>query len=116
MAPPSKLAIATSSVRRLIKEEQSYHKELEQHAARIQKLEADKDDENAPYMVKQERQAMEETKTVLPTVRARISKALTNLEEQLELNRRDGGEEETEEVTKAKEALADGLKAVRESA
>lgn len=54
MAPPSKLAIATSSVRRLIKEEQSYHKELEQQAARIQKLEADKDDENAPYILKQE--------------------------------------------------------------
>lgn len=54
MAPPTKLAIVTSSVRRLVKEEQSYHKELKQQAARIQKLEADKSDENAEYILKQE--------------------------------------------------------------
>jgi tubulin-specific chaperone A len=54
MAPPSKLAVATSSVRRLVKEEASYHKELEQQEARIKKLEADMSDENAEYQLKQE--------------------------------------------------------------
>lgn len=54
MAPPSKLAVATSSVQRLVKEEASYHKEQEQQEARIKKYENDKTDENAEYMLKQE--------------------------------------------------------------
>lgn len=54
MAPPSKLAVATSAVQRLVKEEASYHKEQEQQEARIQKLQQDSSDENAEYMLKQE--------------------------------------------------------------
>jgi tubulin-specific chaperone A len=54
MPPPSKLAIAASSVKRLIKEEASYHKEATQQEARIKKLEAGSDDENAEYKLKQE--------------------------------------------------------------
>lgn len=55
MAPPSQLAIATSSVQRLVKEEASYHKELAQQEARLEKLLASKDeDENAEYQLKQE--------------------------------------------------------------
>jgi tubulin-specific chaperone A len=54
MPAPSKLAIATSSLQRLVKEEASYHKELAGHETRIAKLEADKSDENADYMLKQE--------------------------------------------------------------
>lgn len=51
MPPPSQLAIATSVVTRLVKEEASYHKELEQQKARIAKLEANNGDE---YELKQE--------------------------------------------------------------
>lgn len=55
MAPPSQLAIATSAVNRLVKEEASYHKELEQQQARIEKLkQAGSDDENAEWNLKQE--------------------------------------------------------------
>jgi tubulin-specific chaperone A len=54
MAPPSKLGVSTSALQRLIKEEASYHKELEQQEKRIQKLQANPDDENAEYMLKQE--------------------------------------------------------------
>lgn len=54
MAPPSKLAVATSVVRRLVKEEASYHKELEQQEARIAKLQSNMEDENAEYTLKQE--------------------------------------------------------------
>lgn len=54
MAPPSKLAVATSSVVRLVKEEASYHKELEQQEARIKKLESNSGEENAEYQLKQE--------------------------------------------------------------
>jgi tubulin-specific chaperone A len=54
MAPPSKLAIATSSVKRLVKEEASYHKELAQQEARIKKLEEGSEDDNAEFQLKQE--------------------------------------------------------------
>jgi hypothetical protein len=54
MPPPSKLTVATSSLTRLVKEEASYHKEMEQQQARIKKLEAGSDEENAEFMLRQE--------------------------------------------------------------
>jgi hypothetical protein len=55
MAPPSQLSIVTSSVQRLVKEEASYYKELQQQEARLEKALAAKDeDENAEYQLKQE--------------------------------------------------------------
>lgn len=40
MPPPTPLTIATSSLQRLVKEEASYHRELEQQEESIRKLEA----------------------------------------------------------------------------
>jgi tubulin-specific chaperone A len=54
MAPPSQLAVATSAVNRLVKEESSYHKELEQQHARVQKLQGEEGDENAEFTMRQE--------------------------------------------------------------
>ena len=54
MAPPTPLAIATSSLQRLVKEEASYHKELEQQEARLKKVQSEPDDENADFLVKQQ--------------------------------------------------------------
>lgn len=54
MAPPSKLAVATGSVTRLVKEEASYHKELVQQEERIKKLEASEGDHNKEYTLRQE--------------------------------------------------------------
>jgi tubulin-specific chaperone A len=54
MPAPSKLAIATSSVQRLVKEEGSYRKEQIQQEERIEKLQGDSSDENAEYLLKQE--------------------------------------------------------------
>jgi tubulin-specific chaperone A len=59
MPPPSQLAIATSSVNRLLKEEASYHKEVEQEEAKIKALKEKIDsgvnkDENASYMLRQQ--------------------------------------------------------------
>lgn len=60
MPPPSPLAIATASVRRLLKEEASYHKELADQQAKIKQLEDRArnapagGDENDEYMLKQE--------------------------------------------------------------
>ncbi len=54
MPPPSRLAIATSSVTRLVKEEASYHKELVQQEQRFARLQNDTEDENAEYKIRQE--------------------------------------------------------------
>jgi tubulin-specific chaperone A len=54
MAPPSKLAIATGVVLRLVKEEASYHNEITQQEARIKKAETSEGDENAEYTLRQE--------------------------------------------------------------
>lgn len=65
MPPPSQLAIATSSLNRLVKEERSYHAEHEQQRARIAKLESTQasgdGDENAEFVLAQE--------VLLPTAR-----------------------------------------------
>lgn len=59
MPPPSPLAIATSSVRRLLKEEASYHKELEDEEVKVKDLEEKiqngeaGDDENNDYLLRQ---------------------------------------------------------------
>ena len=54
MAPPSKLAIATGVVLRLVKEEASYHKEITQQEERIKKAESSEGDQNAEYTLRQE--------------------------------------------------------------
>lgn len=97
MGAPSKLAIATSSVNRLVKEEASYHKEVEQQEARIAKLEQNNGDE---YELKQEvrllnaiidiarlkllqKRALEETHKVFPSLHHRIKDAVAKLEQQM---------------------------------
>ena len=105
MAPPSQLSIATSSLVRLVKEESSYHKELQGQLARIEHL--DKTDENAEYILKQEvrqrvtsriykfkyfnltsqwllqKKGIEETKAMFPELRDRIKAAMERLDLQL---------------------------------
>lgn len=57
MPPTAPLAIATSSVLRLVKEEASYHKELEEQTKRVAKLESetgDDEDGNREFLIKQE--------------------------------------------------------------
>ncbi|RMZ81447.1 hypothetical protein DV738_g2175, partial [Chaetothyriales sp. CBS 135597] len=82
---PSQVTIATSALQRLVKEEASYHKELDQQKARIAKLEHGETDdrENLQYQIKQE-----------------IVNALDKLETVL-----DQGETNEEERLKATEAL-----------
>ncbi|KAF2773628.1 putative tubulin-specific chaperone Rbl2 [Teratosphaeria nubilosa] len=114
MAPPSQLAIATSSLNRLVKEEASYHKEAEQQQARIAKLEqGDQSDENAEFTLKQERKALEETKAIFPQLKQNIQDALSKLEAQLEQAK--GPDSSPEDINKAKEAIASAMTAVRET-
>lgn len=60
MPPPSPLVIATGAVNRLLKEEASYHKELEEQEAQLkaqeEKVKSGQEDEdgNATYILKQQ--------------------------------------------------------------
>ncbi|KAL1609531.1 tubulin folding cofactor A [Nothophoma quercina] len=112
MAPPSKLAVATGSVTRLVKEEASYHKELVQQEERIKKLEASEGDENKEYTLRQEKQALRETQNVFPAIRQRIEQAVEKLEAELDNAKEAGGD--TEEIKKAEDAVAAGKKTIAE--
>ncbi|GAQ06876.1 tubulin-specific chaperone A [Aspergillus lentulus] len=118
MAPRSQLEIATSSVERLVKEEASYHRELQQQTERIQKLESQEagDDENRDYMLKQERLALEETKKVLPSLKQKIDEAVAKLESLLAEEGKKGPESNVEQITAGKEAIAKAKTAKREIA
>ena len=80
MAPPTPLAIATSSVNRLLKEEASYHKEVEQEEASIkalkEKIESGQGDEdgNGTYMLKQQ-----VGRAILPPPRTIINDGVSSL-------------------------------------
>ncbi|CAJ2501203.1 Uu.00g040560.m01.CDS01 [Anthostomella pinea] len=121
MPAPSPLAIATQSVQRLVKEQKYYEKELASQTERVQKLEADQEqkskaqtngnsttttttaDGNAEYVIKQEKQAMEETKAVFAPLKTRIEEAVQRLEEQIATAEENAP---TDEMTKANEALS----------
>ncbi|KAK4548772.1 hypothetical protein LTR36_008545 [Oleoguttula mirabilis] len=114
MPAPSKLSIATSTLNRLVKEEASYHKELEHQQASIAKLEQGGGDENAEYVLRQERKAVEETKAIFPQLKQKIQDSLAKLEQQLEQDKGPGDQSTPEQITKAKEAVAAALTAIRE--
>ncbi|KAJ5498508.1 hypothetical protein LT330_004277 [Penicillium expansum] len=115
MAPRSQLEITTSSVTRLVKEEASYHKELQQQSERIKKLEADTtDDENREYTLKQEHMALEETRKVLPTLKEKIVQTVANLGALIIEEGKKGSESNVEHITAAKEAIAQAKIAQRE--
>ncbi|KAM5355846.1 hypothetical protein ACJ41O_002492 [Fusarium nematophilum] len=118
MPPPSHLAIATSSVNRLLKEEASYHKELEQQEAEVKALQEkiDKgegdDDGNGNFILKQQVGLFElgislishNGGTVFEPLRKRIASAVEKLEEQIAVREQVGAPEA--ELQQAKETLA----------
>ncbi|EAW06321.1 putative tubulin-specific chaperone Rbl2 [Aspergillus clavatus NRRL 1] len=117
MPPPTHFEVAISSVERLVKEEQSYHREIQQQTDKIKKLETEKsEDENREYLLKQERLALEETKKVLPTLKHKIDEAVAKLEKALEEEGKRGSESNVKHITAAKEAIAKAKTAKREIA
>ncbi|KAI9171410.1 hypothetical protein HJFPF1_00893 [Paramyrothecium foliicola] len=111
MPPPSQLAIATSSVRRLMREENSYRKELVDQEKKVKLLEEkikngeSDEDGNGEFMLRQHKTAVEETKAVFGPLGKRIDDAVAKLEEQLAAQ--DKGAAKEEEVEQAKAALAE---------
>jgi len=105
MAPPSKLTVKIQALQRLIKEEASYHKEQGKQEERIKKLEADKSDENAEYLLRQERAGLDETIRLFPHMREKIKVAVTELKAQLESGKADGSAKE-DEIKLAEDTIA----------
>ncbi|KAM0510886.1 hypothetical protein ACHAPE_010438 [Trichoderma viride] len=110
MPPPSPLVIATGAVNRLLKEEASYHKELEEQEAQLkaqeEKVKSGQEDEegNATFILKQHQMVVEQTKAVFKPLRDRIRAAVEKLEDVVEKN-----ETATpEELANAKAALEKG--------
>lgn len=104
MKPPSKLAIHSSSLQRLMKEEASYHEELERQENRLEKLKkGDSDDENQEWILKQQQTVLEETRSMFPVVKKNIENALQKLESQVEEDQ--SREHDLEEMNKAKELI-----------
>jgi tubulin-specific chaperone A len=97
MPPPSPLKIKTSSVIRLIKEEQSYHKELASQQAKVEKMEDDNEDF---YDIKKQKEVLVETEKMIPEVQKRLRDAVEILELELETI-----DEETEEKAQALKAM-----------
>ncbi|KAE8383332.1 tubulin binding cofactor A [Aspergillus bertholletiae] len=117
MAPRSQLEITTSSVLRLVKEEASYHRELQEQTERIKKLESqDGGDENKEYMLRQERLALEETKKVLPSLKQKIEESIAKLQGLLTEEGKKGPESNVEDINAAKDAISKARTAEREIA
>ncbi|RAK95186.1 putative tubulin-specific chaperone Rbl2 [Aspergillus ibericus CBS 121593] len=118
MAPRSQLEIVTASVLRLVKEEASYHRELQQQKERIKKLESQEseEDENREYTLNQEHRALEETKNVLPSLKQKIEDAIAKLNSLLVEEGKKGSESNVEHINAAKDAIAKARTAEREIA
>ncbi|KAF8531578.1 tubulin binding cofactor A-domain-containing protein [Trichophaea hybrida] len=104
MAPPTTLAIKTSAVSRLIKEESMYHKELVVEQKRLEKMEADTENCDE-YAITQQKKVVEETKSVVPPVREKLKAAIEVLEFQLQSA---PASEPAENKEKASKAIEDG--------
>ncbi|KAI9738774.1 MAG: hypothetical protein M1834_008281 [Cirrosporium novae-zelandiae] len=117
MPPRSPLSIATGALERLTKEEKSYHQELKEQEARVEKVKGQPDDEegNKKYQLKQEHQVLEQTKGMISTLKDKIVEAMAKLEQQLETVKNEKNPN-PEEITKAKEVLAQAKSSYREIA
>ncbi|KAM0260385.1 hypothetical protein ACHAQJ_002786 [Trichoderma viride] len=110
MPPPSPLAIATGAVNRLLKEETSYHKELEEQEAQVkaqeERIKSGQEDEdgNATYILKQQKLVVEQTKAVFSPLRERILTAVEKLEDLVAAEEKNGTAT-PEELANAKAAL-----------
>ncbi|KAI5778168.1 tubulin binding cofactor A [Geopyxis carbonaria] len=103
MPPPTSLAIKTSAVLRLIKEEASYHKEEIAQTARLERMVEAKADE---YEIRQQQRVVSETQVVVPPVREKLKAAIEILEYEIEASE----SESAENKEKAQKAIEDGKK------
>ncbi|KAJ6260636.1 LOW QUALITY PROTEIN: hypothetical protein Dda_4863 [Drechslerella dactyloides] len=80
MPPPTPLKIKTSSVARLMKEEQSYHKEIALQKDKIQRMETAGDD---IYEINQQKKVLKDTEQMIPELHSKLTQAVEILEIEL---------------------------------
>ncbi|CAL9731151.1 tubulin-specific chaperone A [Monosporozyma unispora] len=100
---PTQLEIKVKSLERLMKEETYYIQEKVDQEELLFKLEADKDVD--PYELKKQKEILEDTERLLPTLYTKIEQFKENLEEYLKSYE---GEESTD-LAKEVAAKADKL-------
>ncbi|CAO1639230.1 unnamed protein product [Sympodiomycopsis kandeliae] len=100
-ATKRQLTIKTGVVKRLTKEETLYIKEVSDHTAKLQKMEAEEKDE---WTIKNQRKVIADCAQMIPDTRKRLANAVDELSHYLEGVE---GEElqNSTEVTAAKQAL-----------
>ncbi|KAI5478063.1 tubulin-specific chaperone A [Pseudohyphozyma bogoriensis] len=95
------LTIKTGVVTRLVKEVASYRAEAKMLLGRVEKMEADGEDE---YEVRQQRRVLADSEMMIPDSEKRLEKAVRELRELVESSQPELGE--SEEWAKASKALA----------
>ncbi|KAK6359841.1 hypothetical protein TWF696_000974 [Orbilia brochopaga] len=108
MPPPTPLKIKTSSVARLIKEEQSYHKEVALQKAKIERMVAAGED---IYEINQQKKVLADTEQMIPELHSKLNQAVEVLEIELE-----NIDEETEEKEQALAAVQEAKRVYAGSA
>ncbi|KAI4279758.1 MAG: hypothetical protein LQ337_000038 [Flavoplaca oasis] len=109
MSRPSPVAIAVGSVRRLLKEETTYRTELTNQEARLRRWESqgdgedDEDTGNRAWAIKQEKQAIQETKAVFGPLREKLLGAVAGLEDLL--SSKEAEQLSEDEVKEAREMI-----------
>ncbi|CAL9737346.1 tubulin-specific chaperone A [Monosporozyma servazzii] len=105
---PTQLEIKVKSLQRLMKEESYYIQEKKDQKELLSKLEADKDVD--PYELKKQKEILEDTERLLPTLYTKIQQFKENLEEYVKSYE---GEESTdlakEVAAKADDMLASNI-------
>lgn len=102
---PTQLEIKVKSLQRLMKEESYYIQEKKDQKELLSKLEADKDVD--PYELKKQKEILEDTERLLPTLYTKIQQFKENLEEYVKSYEGDESTDLAKEVAaKADDMLA----------
>uniref|UniRef100_A0A914XCE2 Tubulin-specific chaperone A n=1 Tax=Plectus sambesii TaxID=2011161 RepID=A0A914XCE2_9BILA len=110
MADPrvKELKIKTGVVKRLVKERESYEKEAEQHATKVEKMKAEGGDE---YVIRKAVEVLQETRQMVPDCTRRLQQAVDDLSRLTESSEKDLAE--TEEFQTARTQLTTAQAALK---
>ncbi|XP_037609464.1 tubulin-specific chaperone A [Sebastes umbrosus] len=104
MADPRirQIKIKTNIVRRLVKEEISYKKELVQQQEKVDRMKAEAGDE---YVLRKQIEVLQESKMMIPDCRRRLTKAHEDLVQILEIEADLGESEEYKEAKNVSDSV-----------
>ncbi|OLL25864.1 Tubulin-specific chaperone A [Neolecta irregularis DAH-3] len=102
------LTIKTGVLKRLIKEEASYWKEVEREKRRLEKVRADAE-EDLEIRLRKQNEVIEDTRQMIPHVHKRLLKSLQDLEDLVATE--DPEYEGSAEIEEARKWIEEGRKA-----